>query len=671
MGSFLTQCLPDKLPSTNIRQSAIHGALLSALLTVLAACGGSGSSETNTASAVTSTNVTSPAQGSSSPTAPAPDSTTKADIQGIERFQTPASTSRFLGQATFGATHQQVEALTGTASSDWVMKQFDMPTQYTLPMLLTYRQHFGLPEYIEDINYLNGQMTGFAFWKNAIAGNDQLRQRMAFALSQIVVVSHTGAEYLSEYPELMAYYMDLLAKHAFGNYGDLLLDITYSPAMGMYLTYQGNKKGNPETGSVPDENYAREILQLFSVGLVALNMDGTPKLNEQGNPIELYDNQDITGLARVFTGLDFAYGDEHDEVDGETFYPELAPIPMALNPDLHSRKEKTFLGLTIPANTDGVTSIQMAIDHIMAQPSVAPFIARQLIQRFTTSHPEPDYIERVATAFETGLYTLPNDVQVGEGRKGDLKATLAAILFDPDATSDINPHSQVDTKRFAKVREPVLRFTNWARAFALENVTPELIPLLWNTESTDTLNQQAHHSHSVFNFFRPGYVPPATQSGEEGLTVPELQIVTASSIPGYINFMEGFIFAAVQEDPEVLSEEEKVEAIDEGDVEVRYDFSGSERSFLPNYDFERTLANDPEKLVRHLSLLLSANALSESTQQHIASTIALIEISEIDTDNTAGNDDSESLEMEDDPLYRRVMLAVFMIMTSPDYLVQR
>ena len=210
-------------------------------------------------------------------------------------FQTEASTSRFLGKATFGASLSEINRLTNTEVSDWIKAEFEKPRILFLPGLLA--EENALP----DGDHIHTRRLPDVVLDAAIGGDDQLRQRMVLALSEIMVVSNVGE--LNNYPLPIAHYADLLSENAFGNFRDLMEDVTYSPAMGVYLTYIANRKGDPATGRMPDENYARELLQLFTIGLVELNMDGTPKLDGAGEPIEIFDNDDITGLAKVFTGL--------------------------------------------------------------------------------------------------------------------------------------------------------------------------------------------------------------------------------------------------------------------------------------------------------------------------------------------------------------------------------
>lgn len=564
-------------------------------------------------------------------------------------FATEAGTSRFLTQATFGPRPEEVSALIGTSASDWFLAELEKPASLHTPQLEAYRRMIADPD--ADFPVLAVQSSTFSFWHNAIEGDDQLRQRMAFALSQILVVSNFGGELLTDIPEPVVGYQDVLVEGAFGNYRDLLEAVTYSPAMGYYLTYMGNQKADPATGRMPDENYAREILQLFTVGVVQLGTDGEPVL-ENGQPIELYDNMDVTGLARVFTGLDLDGLDRQrfpsvvDAVDEWDGLEEALLRPMMINDRLHSPEAKRFLDCEIAAGTSTESSIDQALDCIMDHPNVGPFVSRQLIQRFTSSAPDPDYVQRVASAFDAGTYTLPDGTRVGNGRKGDLSATLAAILFDEDVRSD----ASLTDPQFGKIREPILRFTHWARAFDADASRPEYGIELFDLSAPDALSQHPYRARSVFNFYRPGYIAPATESGAAGLTIPELQIVNATSTPGYINFMTFWAFGG-----QAMIPAEELEAELE-EMGVPVDREALERAFVPDYSNELALANDAALLVDHLDRLLVYDSLSEETK---AAIIAALEAQPVD-----GPGDSEALA-------DRVSLAVLLVMTSPDYLVQR
>lgn len=566
-------------------------------------------------------------------------------------FATSQSTARFLTQATFGPQPGQVSSLTGTSASSWFAQQLALEPTFVKP---DFDDYLAIAEEIEE---QEGEESGlmfaapsYVFWKQAIEAPDQLRLRTAFALSQILVVSDAGGEILADVPESMVGYQDILRNHAFGNYRDLLEAITYNPAMGEWLTYMGNQKAD-ETGRVPDENYARELLQLFTVGIVELQPNGEPRL-ENGQPVELYSNQDVTGLARVFTGLDIAGLDRQQfpslvdavgEVDdlGENFLR-----PMTFNDALHSEREKRFLNCSIPAGTRTLDSITQALDCIMAHPNVGPFVSRQLIQRFTTSDPSPAYVERVATAFDTGTFVLPDGRRVGDGRKGDLPPTLAAILFDTEAQVD----PALDNAQFGKIREPVLRFTHWARAFDVEASKPEYALELTDTSDPGALSQHPHRARSVFNFYRPGYTAPGTQSGALGMTVPELQIVNASSTTGYINFMSFWAFGGLG-----MLDQSEVEA-ELSELNIPFNSAEVARAWRPDYATEAALANDAAALLDRLDRNLTYGTLSSATRASIENAV-----NQIPLDNDS---DDEGREL-------RVQLAVFLIMTSTDYLVQR
>ncbi|MEO0368100.1 MAG: DUF1800 family protein [Pseudomonadota bacterium] len=553
-------------------------------------------------------------------------------------FESNPEATRFLNQATFGARASDVASVADDDYSKWLLAEFAKRPSLLMPHV----NYFDSLKNNEEAEGFQFTSTTFGFWKNSIAGADQLRQRMSFALSQILVVSNFSCEGLADVPAAVGTYIDILNNNAFGNYRDILEAITYSPTMGLFLTFMGNQKENPATGRRPDENYAREILQLFSIGLIRLNMDGTPVLDNSDNTIETYDNDDITGLAKVFTGLNRADG---EEFDFDEYYAETFLSPMQINESQHSTSAKSFLGLTIPANTRARESIRRALDHIMAHQNVAPFISRQLIQRFTTSHPQPAYIERVATAFETGRYTLPDSTIVGTGRKGDLKATIAAILLD----SSVRSATALNDPTFGKVREPILRLTQWARAFRASSITPEFTPEIWNTNTAEELDQHPYRAKSVFNFYRPGYVAPSTLTGQSSLTMPEMQITNATSIWGYTNFIMTFITESNTEEsvPELAN--------DFDELGVNLNANRRSSSFRANYGPELALASNPQALVDRLDFKLTAGLASSGMKEAIVDVI-------------------EGIEIEDDvqeALRYRVHTAIGLFMSAADYLVQR
>jgi len=514
--------------------------------------------------------------------------------------------SRFLMQASFGGTMGEIEALVDTNAAEWISAEINKAPTLFLPQMQAI---------VDSGGDINGRSHSDLVWDTMFLAEDQLRQRMVFALSQILVVSDRG---MRNEGFQHAYYLDVLSRNAFGNYRDLLQDVTYSPAMAEYLTYMRNRKSDPASGRLPDENYAREVLQLFTIGLVDLNGDGTPRA---GN-IETYDNDDIQGLARVFTGLALKGGNFY-QADDDARYS-----PLQMYNDQHSPLEKSFLTVTIPAGISGEDTVAQALDEIFAHPNVGPFVSRQLIQRFTSSDPDPVYVARVANAFDSGSFVSSNGVRFGEGRRGDLAATIAAILLDIDVHSDVSAAAATE----GKVREPVLKFVHWARAFELSNVKAANEGRLYDTsDPSDRLAQHPFRSPSVFNFYRPGFVAPGTVSGEAGLNAPELQIVTEGASTGYINFMTEYIM----------------------------DRTGSrdgEDSFVPDYSDAYALADDAEAMVDFLDILMTAGQMSAAVRSDVVDAVSALEIS------------AEQNEAMSDR-YKRIHIAVLMIANSPAYAV--
>jgi uncharacterized protein (DUF1800 family) len=577
-----------------------------------------------------------------SPDNSAPDGSSATDTS--LAFADRASTARFLTQATFGPTPNQLNSLTGSSPSAWFRQQLQLPMSSANAYRVEALRQLNLDqdnEEVEDTLFdWYGNTATMAFWRHALGGQDQLRQRMAFALSQILVVSDAGGEQLADHPASMTYYQDLMNKHALGNYRALLEDVTYSPAMGYYLTYMGNRKGDPNTGRMPDENYARELLQLFTIGLYELNSDGSVRLGADGKPLETYTNADITGLARVFTGLNMGWDDDTKADLEESSFEQINAVwsqPMRTFAEDHSGLEKRFLTTVIPAGTSAQASISQALDGIFSHPNLGPFIGRQLIQRLVTSNPTPQYVARVAQTFDQGSYRLPDGSTVGSGQRGDLAATAAAILFDSEAR---DPAARQQAS-FGKVREPVLRFTAWARAFGLDTMEPEYLPVLWHMADAESLSQHPYRSPSVFNFFRPGYVAPGTVTGAQGLMAPELQIVNSASTPGYINTMAWFVFN------EHLEEfEESLETF--GSVGLPFDANQAVAKAQANYSDISTASVDD--IINQVAERLTFSELSLDTRERIRTIVQLLP--------------------QDDPEWR-VAMAAFLVTTSTDLLVQR
>ena len=568
----------------------LKNTLTASLVVFLISCGGGG-------------NDSPPVSVAPTPIPPTP------PVSSVLKLNSDQEVVSFLSKMTFGASRGDIEGAINRDASELLSEEFAKPPSYILPFVM---------DYTDDNEGVQHRSYSAAFWNAMVDGDDQLRQRMVFALSQITVISDLN---MGDRPRMNAHYVDTLYKHAFGNYKELLKEITYTPAMANFLTYYRNMdNSNQNPLQTPDENYAREFLQLFTVGVTELNIDGTQKL-VNGMPVETYSNEDIVGLARVFTGLSCGGIDFWNCED----YDEIAPLVMYQN--YHSKNEKKFLGKTIGAYVDGDAAIDQAIDHIFEHPNLAPFIASRLIQRFTASSPTPEYIERVATAFENGSYTSADNAQFGEGVRGDLKATLAAILLDEQF---FNGEAKSNTD--GKIREPVLRFIHWARAFNVGNVFAENEwGLLFHARSNEWLGQQPFQAPSVFNFYRPGFIAPQSYSGNEGLTAPELQIIHEGSVIGYSDWMLEYVFnSSPTRDPSL-------------------------DSFVPDYSYEVTLAETPDQLAEHLDILLLGGLMKNKTKERITTILNEMPIRSDHEDNTA------------DDRWNRVAVAVYMAVTSTEF----
>ena len=455
-------------------------ASLSALSTAVAACGGGG--------------------GDSTPPSPPPPPPVTINA---------AQASRFLAQASIGATRSDIARVQALGYAGWLAEQFALPQQGT-------RWDWLVSKGFDAATNKNGE-AGFdaSAWRKLIASPDTLRQRVTLALSEVVVTAIDGLVGGGGWKAFSAAaWLDMLEANAFGNYRTLLQDVSRSPAMGLFLTFRGNVKADPSKGTLPDENYAREVMQLFTIGLQKLKPDGSLLL-AGGQPQDTYGQDDIGGLARVFTGWDF------DLAGGTAATPDYQRRPMIQVPSRHESGAKSFLGTTIAAGTDGATSLGLALDALFAHPNIALFISRQLIQRLVTSNPSPAYTARVAAVFA-------ND---GTGSKGNLRAVLEAILLDDEA------RNVATAPGGGKLREPMLRFLAWARAFNASSASDAWA--IGNTTDPGTrLGQSPLRSPSVFNFFRPGYVPPNSAIGSAGLVAPEFQITNESSVIGYVNYLQ-------------------------------------------------------------------------------------------------------------------------------------
>ncbi len=446
-----------------------------------------------------------------------------------------AQALRFLSQASMGAAPADVSRVKALGYEGWIDEQLNQ-TQ----LQSTYVDAAKASQTAFKNTKIRTLEVYHSWWGHAIADPAQLRQRIAFALSQIFVVSVLDGT-LSDNGLLVVSYQDMLERSIDGNYRQLLENVTLHPAMGIYLSHRGNRKENSTTGRVPDQNFAREVMQLFSLGLYMLNEDGSLQLNNSGKPIETYGSADVMGLSRVMTGFSWWRPTQLTNVQWfDCFYrnskctdERQLTTAMSAYEQEHSVSEKVFLGKTIPAVVppavaDPVGDLKIALDHLAAHPNVAPFISKQLIQRLVTSNPSPAYVADVVNVFQSS--------------QGNIKAVVKAILLHPQAR--VLPQFGLQT--YGKVREPLLRMTHLLRALphtsdwdaAARSAGTVPFYAINDTDNPGTsLGQSPLRAPSVFNFFRPGYTPVQTALGQQGLVAPELQLASETSVVGFANFM--------------------------------------------------------------------------------------------------------------------------------------
>jgi uncharacterized protein (DUF1800 family) len=509
-------------------------------------------------------------------------------VLGVDQSITANDAARFLGQAAFGGSAADVAAVQRQGFDGWLAAQF------ALPRSQSHWDWMVANGYAVVANTFNFSGVDNTLWRKLMSSPDVLRQRVTLALSEIFVVSMDGLP-VNWRGMMAASYMDTLEAHAFGSYRQLLEAVTLSVGMGVYLNMRGNQKADGK-GREPDENYAREVMQLFTIGLYKLNADGTQQ-TVNGVPQDTYTQDDIKGLARVFTGWDY------DRYNASV--PDHAARPMAFVASRHSPETKSFLGVNLPAGTDGVGELRVALDTLANHPNVGPFIGKQLIQRLVTSNPSAAYVGRVAAVFANN----------GQGVLGDLAAVVRAVLLDVEART---PSTQPGG---GKLREPMVRLVQWARTFSAASPLGQ-----WNvgnmSSASTRLGQSPLRSPSVFNFFRPGYVPPGTTLGTAALTAPEFQLTNESTVVGYANWMQTVVGSGV------------------GEVKGDYTPWAS-------------LATSPTALFDELNTLLAAGHLGVASRATITSAVG----------SMASATDANKLN--------RVYATVWLIMCSPEYLVQK
>jgi uncharacterized protein (DUF1800 family) len=514
--------------------------------------------------------------------------------------------SRFLAQATLGANMEEIERAEALGLDIWIDEQLALPRSSHLTTMLRLQDQYGDP--LDPDTTVTPHFRRFAWWEETLTAPDVLRQRVALALSEIFVVSEL-MPLLYGHPQAIASFYDLLLEHSFGSYEELLLAVTLHPAMGAYLSHLNNDRSDSSLGRFPDENYAREIMQLFSIGLFELKPDGTPRLDTNGDPIPTYDNGDVTEMAKVFTGLG---------LDGplSAFGGLLGDytLPMKMHEAHHEPGPKTLLnGFSVPAGQSGVEDIEDAIGHLAAHPNVGPFLATRLIQRLIHSNPSVGYVERVAAVFADD----------GSGARGNLAAVVRATLMDDEARRDPGD------EHGGRLREPFLRWVSLLRAFDATSPSGEY--LIDGSIPGFLLEQHPMASRSVFNFFQPDFAPNG-EVKEAGLTAPEFQITNDASVVWVPNLSFFFVFGSPAIPPDI--DFFLPGSITEAEIEITLDLSD-----------EVALADDVDALLDRLDLLLTYGTLSDASRHAI----------------------KEAVEGVDPAA--RVAQALSLIMTSPDYAI--
>jgi uncharacterized protein (DUF1800 family) len=561
--------------------------------------------------------------------------------------QTRQEAWRFLTQATFGPSESDINHLMSIGYSAWIDEQLAMTSA------MTYRTFFET----RDAEIKKASATSFAgpdqvleaFYTKAVTDPAQLRNRLVQAMSEIFVVSFVDGK-VAQAPQMMAGYLDMLDNSVNGTYRQLLESIATSPAMGQYLTFRGNNKEDDSIGRSPDENFAREVMQLFSIGLYQLNPDATLKLDGSGNPIETYTSNDVKGLAKVFTGWGNYRGSAYSSVvewkcfflfvecqDNEGWYH-----PMVAYPNYHSTSAKSFLGVTIPAQgTPDVTGdLRIAMDTLAQHANTAPNISRQLIQRLVTSNPSAAYVQRVADRFtSTG---------------GNIGQVVRAILLDQEARSA----TAMAAPDQGKLREPVLRLTAILRAFKVRSagMPDPLSPSGGNTtgipyvrlnQTSDpgtSLGQSPFFAPSVFNFFRPGYVMPQSSSASLNLVAPEFQIVSETSVTGYVNTIQDLLTVGIG--PQGINNNIWTPGV------------------LLDLTEQRAMAYDAGTLIQHIADRLLGGTISATLSQSIKTVLDTMPVPAANADQSNGDAINAALDT-------RARAAILLVAASSEFLIQR
>jgi len=545
-------------------------------------------------------------------------------INGTGQDDSLFNASRFLYQSSFGAKKSYIQSVSRMGFEPWINDQFTKPISRLTPRVESVWQA------VKNLKASAGQDTSdifgpysvhfnYAYWQMNLTNEDLLRQRVAQSLSEIFVISIKSG--LTDWAEALASYYDILSVNAFGNYKDILKQVSVHPSMGYYLSHLNNAKTNIAANTRPDENFAREIMQLFSIGLYELNINGTRKLDAQGKGIPTYDNNDIKEMAKVWTGLGAGAMEPWvwwttTPYFGLDIYGVDKTKPLAMYNNEHEPGQKIlFKTQIIPSGQTGMQDIDQAINILFNHPNVGPFMAKRMIQRMVKSNPSPAYIARVATAFNGS----------GSTPRGDMKAFIKAILLDPEARN----RSAMNAADAGMLRPPLLRALQYARSMELISSGNRF----WHN-GFDILNELGHHvlgSPTVFNFY-PSDFQPNGPVAAQNMEAPEFKIHNSSTAVNWVNKVHhwtfwDFLFYSWEGDS--------------GDMGTKV-----------NYAQYVALSDDPEKMMNELDIILTHGQLTDATKATIRQAIKDLK-----------------WPWNEDWRRHRVNMMIYLIMISPDYTI--
>lgn len=555
-------------------------------------------------------------------------------------------TGRFLSQATMGADLDLINIVKNMDYGVWIDQQITEPVTYLQSEVEDIWEEY--LDTLESRGYEDPQdafgpampeLTS-AWWHNNMVASDLIRQKVAFALSEMFVISSNsdlGGEAIA-----MAHYYDKLLDGAFGNYKDILSEVSLHAAMGYYLSHFNNPKAVPEENLHPDENYAREIMQLFSIGLYELNNDGTHQLDNDGNSIPTYDNADIKEMAKIFTGLGPGGINENVWWTDEPYFGLGIfgidwTVPMAMYEDFHEPGIKVILkNDTIPANQLGLDDINEAINVLFNHQNVPPFVSYRLIQRLVKSNPTPNYVERIANVF----------IDNGNGVRGDMAAIIKAILLDEEARNGEYMFEQ----HSSRLREPLVRHMQITKGL---EIVEEPGGRYWhNFDYDNSLKQQILFAPTVFNFFLPNH-QPVGDIANSGLVSPEFKIHDTSSSINYFNAAYRWTrdWGELINSGRYFYNSDLVN--DDGSI-GGWDMYGFGETYI-DYEAYTDLADTPELLINELDKVLTHGQLSDEVRQSLRDNLP----------NISWDGYEYGWERE------RVRTAIYLITISPDFAVIR